>query len=321
MPNLLDRLTGVSQYADPRDAAAARRAGLLRLGTSLLAAGGPTQQPVGLGQGLGMGLEAGRTAAAEAEQKSKAARMDMMRRQVLGAGLPFSQTVQALAMLGDVPGATAMADISSKMAGAKPMQVDLRDRVALIDPQTREVIDVLDKGADPTKDFDQERALANDFEARLSRRGLPGLIQTVRGALSDRARAREGDAAAQVNMLYAFITAMDPKSVVREGELALIRSAEPLIQQAQVWIKRNLEGQPVAIGVPILEQMADLMERRLADVGVSWDTIRDQFIRRADRWGVSHEAFEPFRGLEGMSAPAENDPMKGLRNFPPPGGG
>ena len=144
-------------------------------------------------------------------------------------------------MVGKMAGYMSGADKSA--SEQRPQEINLGGEVELRYPDGRiERIKKTPSPRDPNapdtaaqlrdqRMFQREQQLADDYnkDTKDSRE----LAVKVSGAVSEAAAAKAGDGVAQVNMLYAFVSSMDPGTAVREGELGLVRSASSLVQQAQ----------------------------------------------------------------------------------------
>jgi hypothetical protein len=123
--------------------------------------------------------------------------------------------------------------------------------------------DVAERAADRREqaNFRNTDKLAQEFTKDTE--SYRALDMKLGGALAEAPRALAGDGAAQTNVLYTFVTAMDPNSAVREGELALVQAAASLRARAQNMIAKAAEsGKSAAVPRQMIQQMADLMQRR-----------------------------------------------------------
>ncbi len=146
-------------------------------------------------------------------------------------------------------------------------------------------------GAQFQRDYQREQGLGDDFDKQT--RPFREISNRIDGALKETDRAMAGDGAAQVNMLYAFVSAMDPTSVVREGEISLIRSAAPFFAQAQALIGKYTQGdRSFAVPPEMIRQMAGLMQRRKSGIDSFVGERGRYFAGRAKKWGVDPSVFE-----------------------------
>jgi hypothetical protein len=186
-----------------------------------------------------------------------------------------------------------------------PQEIRLGNKVILRDPETGQQVDeypIAPSPRDPNapdtaqqlrdqRMFTREQQLADDFnrDTRTQRETSAKL----RGAITERGAALTGDPAAQINILYAFINAMDPASAVREGEIALARAATPVWSQAQAIFQKYLTDGSVTLTPQMIRSMTDLMERRVQ----GWDRYigeRSEYYRgRAQRWGLNADDLFP----------------------------
>jgi hypothetical protein len=148
---------------------------------------------------------------------------------------------------------------------------DLGDAWGRVDPTTGAVMWKVPKGRSPAsadalagiefqRTFAREQGLADDFDrdTKVAGMGLYILNDTLREAEG----AAKKDLAAQTRLLYGFINSMD-NSVVREGEVAMVRAAQPYIAQAHVFLSKLQSGDKAFLLPPgFIAQVTDLMTRR-----------------------------------------------------------
>lgn len=157
--------------------------------------------------------------------------------------------------------------------------------------------------------FSRENTYRDDY-AR-DTKDITEAYDFIHSALSNATLAISGQAAAKVNMLYAFVKAMDPGSVVREGEMALVQRAAPLMQRVQTWLADVAQGHSPAVPKEVLVQMKDLMQKRMAYYEDRWSEARNMYVEQGKRWEVDEGAFRkaPERYRKFMTAaPAASTP-------------
>jgi hypothetical protein len=136
------------------------------------------------------------------------------------------------------------------------------------------------------------------------------LDMKLSGAVSEAERAMRGDGAAQTNVLYSFVSAMDPNSAVREGELKLVQSAASLRDEAQRLINKvRKPGESASVPPKMLREMRDLMARRI-DMNREYVNGRaDFYTGRAQRSKLDPTGLFPRLGggarSAGRAAPAK----------------
>ena len=138
--------------------------------------------------------------------------------------------------------------------------------------------------------FTHEMQLSDDYNK--DTRTFRELALKLDGAVEELPRALQGDGAAATNILYAFVSAMDPNSAVREGEIGLVRSAASLRAQAQQLLdKYEKSGESAVVPKQMLQQMGRLMERRLKLTNDYVDERADYYTERGKRWDVDPSTF------------------------------
>lgn len=156
--------------------------------------------------------------------------------------------------------------------------------------------------------FAREQQLTDDFnkDTKDSRE----MANKVAGAIAEAPAAKAGDGIAQVNLLYAFISAMDPGTAVREGEIGLVRSAGSLVQQAQGLLAKYGQGQAITVPPAMVDQLAGLMQRRLEGAKKYVDSRAKYYSGRAKYWKLEN-ADKLFPGFDVPSAGAPGRPTTG----------
>jgi hypothetical protein len=95
----------------------------------------------------------------------------------------------------------------------------------------------------------------------------------TRAALSRKDNALAGDGAAQLSLLYGFIRALDPNSVVREGEVRLANEAKTLREKAIGWYNdlvldqsKIVSGEQIDDIIATMENLAESNEKYMGRV-------------------------------------------------------
>lgn len=186
---------------------------------------------------------------------------------------------------------------------AAPQEIRVGNEVLLRDPLSGKIVDRYPIGPSPRdpnapdtaqqlrdqRMFQREQQLADDFHAEV--KGDVALVRKLQGALNELPAARNGDGAAQVNMLYAFVSAMDPASAVREGEIGLAQSAASLRARAQQLIQKYTTSGSAAVPDDMLRMMGGLLQRR-ASMARDYVGAQEQMYRqRGASWGVRPDVF------------------------------
>jgi hypothetical protein len=305
--------------------------GISGLAQGLLEASGPVVggPAPSMGQALARGLQRGREAAGGAVQNGllvddrRRQLAQLQARQRVAQMFPISPTdsreqqihklrgmMTALVQMGDMEGAGKIgeylksADNDSNTVRA-PQEIRLGNEVVLRDPVSgREVgrYPIQPGPKDPNapdharqlaeqRMFQREQQLEDDFnkDTKAQREAAFKLSE----ALSEAPAARSGDGAAQINMLYAFVSGMDPNSAVREGEIGLARAAAPFYAQAMSLIQKYTTDGSVVVPPQLIDKMAELMQRR---VGGYQRYVRERssyYGKRAQRWGLKTDGLFP----------------------------
>lgn len=162
--------------------------------------------------------------------------------------------------------------------------------------------------------FTRENQLNDDYNKTVQ----PWLVPygAVQRAVQFKDAALHNDAAAQMQILYAFINTLD-NSVVREGEAAMATSAAPLLDRAKKWLAQNAEGKAQLLPQTILTQMVHMLDAVNDNLSARMERYRKHYTRRAQAWGVDPASFidipETFKaGSPSAPAPSPTNPLKAL---------
>lgn len=190
-----------------------------------------------------------------------------------------------------------------------PIQVRLGDHMQLRDPDTLAVLADLPINPNPRdpnapdtaqqmreqRMFVREQQLTDDFNK--DTKDARDAAMKIQGAIAETDRALAGDGAAQINMLYAFVNAMDPATAVREGEIALAQAAAPFWDRARAMISKYMSGESVAVPPEMIRRMSELMSRRLRGYQKYVDGRAKYYRGRARYWKLEN-ADELFPSID-----------------------
>lgn len=334
---------------NPQEARGLGRQSLLNFGLNVLQNSGPSPYKRGLGEILAGGVLSGQQAYQQGTQQALGAqgivtqRQNQARLQALHqryAGR--SDTASLTAYLNDLigigtPEALAAARSLSEVLKSQQERAPVRGQVIsevgpdgkvrqrVIDPtqmgQTFGAPDVPRSGLsenqqliESQRQFQRENSMSDDFN-RLTKPWMD-VYQLTQGAIQRVPQSLAGDGAAQIELLYAFIRALDPESVVREGEVALARQASSPYAQAQQLASKYAQGENVVIPQSLVRQMGNLLGQRSRGLSQRYETTRRQYVARGKRWKLP----DP----EGLFLPLQNynaEPETPATPSPDPTGG
>ena len=212
--------------------------------------------------------------------------------------LPEFIRIGDMEMVGKLSEVLKSMNLGQNATVKNPMQIDTGNEVLLRDPVSGAITERYPKsitpGAQASNAISQgqqtvtnENAILDDYYRQT--KDIQDAYWTVNQSLQNVPLARSGDGSAQVELLYAFVKALDPTSVVREGEVALAQSAASLFQQAQGLIAKFAQGQAVVVPPAVVDKMATLLRKRLGGYERRWKKIHGLFVSRAQRARVSPE--------------------------------
>lgn len=263
-------------------------------------------------------------ARAESLKTSRAAIMEKHGRptpgDMAGTAQWIDNVLPDLIAAGDEETVARLSEIRKSLGGQTNQkaftEVDRGDVIELRDPRTGKVLETIKKGAAPRdtgagaeqrqalqmqRDFQREQQLGDDFnkDTIQYRQTAVKLDQ----ALQEAPRAQAGDPAAAMNMLYAFVSAMDPASVVREGEIALAQAITPMWPKVQSMYQKYLNGdRSFAVPPEMVASMAELMRRRYSGLERATNERVKYYQGRGSRWGIDSSVFagiDPLAGAPG----------------------
>jgi hypothetical protein len=141
-------------------------------------------------------------------------------------------------------------------------------------------------GVEYQRQFQRENALADDYARTVKPWEIPynALVRAKKGA----AEAKQGNTAAQLQMLYAFINTLD-NSVVREGEAAMFARAAPVLARAQMYADRVAKG--AVMSAQQVQEITDLLEQVEQQFADRFESYRKYYQQRAEKWNIDPTSF------------------------------
>jgi hypothetical protein len=250
---------------------------------------------------------AGKTAALQKAQQLATARQQIvqanpMPKDVNGMAQWIDATLPSFVQIGDEETVARLSEIRKSIGDSKnaqtPQEIRLGDKVLLRDQRTGATVGEYAMGPTPrdpnvgaaTREaaqqqrlFSREAQLATAYDKATT--GQREAHDFVANTLQNVPAAKAGDGAAQVEMLYAFIKALDPQSVVREGEVSLAREGTGMWDWAKANVEK-VENKSAIVPPAMIEQMAKLMEKRLGAYERYINKKRNYYTQRAERAGI-----------------------------------
>lgn len=256
------------QNLTPEQQKAARRRGLLAFGAQMLTATDPRGNRAQGLSALGQGVMAGQAGYGQGIEQGMAANQERQRQAMYGALMPqpnesteqrynrYLGMFNAALQQGDTEGMKFISQALNTMP--KPGAEDRPEAKYQLGPDEMLYLKVpispeYPNGLKPTgihgtpggrgsgapseaaqfsmlnQGTNQFQDVRRNFENRVA--PIKPVYDMITMALENAPAAAGGDGSAQVNMMYAFVKAMDAASAVREGELRLVGEASPIISK------------------------------------------------------------------------------------------
>ena len=164
-------------------------------------------------------------------------------------------------------------------------------------------------------------------DGTLTVRGMYDRIEPdIKKLTASRAYAREvraavtlaieqGNPQAALAAIIRFQKALDDGAVVREGDIALSRSAASISQQISALLENAKTGSP--IGQDMLYQMVDTMDAFVNESAMSIRQDVDDYLMEADRLKYNRSSIIPQGKYDRIFAPVEALPRKTTPKPPP----
>lgn len=160
--------------------------------------------------------------------------------------------------------------------------------------------------------FTRSQQLSDDFRQNTKQYQTVGdMLQVIESVAP---AALQGNAQAQMGLIFGYMKLLDPGSTVREGEYASATNTAGVPERVRTMYNKALDGQFLGT-----EQVQHFIEQARQQ-GKGWQSrfepIRKRYEQRAKRWGINPEdvTFDYFNGLGATGAPAAagggGDPSK-----------
>ena len=158
---------------------------------------------------------------------------------------------------------------------------------------------------DPAERFRQENALMDDYDD--ATKPWLNAYSALTRAQRHVPQALAGNAAAQVEMLYAFISTLD-NSVVREGEMRLFGKAASLKDQALRHIERF--GRAAAMPSQVIKEMAAILDDVSGDLDTRFGKIKQHYVGLGARYDIPADTFIDIPEMFGRKSKNADEPAR-----------
>lgn len=328
---ILDRLFPVPEdlqgVVSPEDASNARTQMLLKLGEGLLAQSGWQRTAPRLGQAIGTALQGlpdwSQLLTGIAQRKmglaSAAQQLSLpqQRAAILAkypaapnetpsqTGARLLQMLPEFMRIGDTQTVSALSDLL-KSLGLGGKSTSLTPHPGMHDgqpdqfvlppgsaPQWLGIAPVPSAGGSDAADqrkFTREQMLTRGYTG--DTKNFSDAVGLLDGALSNVRAAKAGDGAAQAQLLYAFVKAMLPGQAVRQGEIQLMKEAQPFLSKMLANYDYYANNHSRLIPDAMAAQISNVLRQRRSDFVGQWGKIYQNYLGRAKRWGVDASAFQ-----------------------------
>jgi hypothetical protein len=144
----------------------------------------------------------------------------------------------------------------------------------------------------------REEGLEKNYEKRVE--GVQSTVDAYLGAVQAAKMGGSGD----LQILYSFIRALDPNSVVREGEVALARQSASVWSNAHI-LKSKLETQGGTLSPVQREQMLELMKQMVELKAERARAAYKNAQSRSQRFGLDVYLHNPLEAYDAFKAQQE----------------
>lgn len=104
-----------------------------------------------------------------------------------------------------------------------------------------------------------------------------------------------------ITVYYSFVKALDPESVVREGELKFVQTSRSIPDDLRGTLQRALTGKPMLPKERL--EIQKFMNQRLGLARRQWEDSAAPYLAQAEKAGISRDLIAP--GTTAMTAPSE----------------
>jgi hypothetical protein len=161
----------------------------------------------------------------------------------------------------------------------------------------------------PQRDTDEAMTINSRFlnEQRLEDhygKQIDGVKTTIDAYMGAKQAAQMGGAG-DLQVLYSFIRALDPASVVREGEVALARQAASLRSQAEI-LKQKFEKEGGTLSQVQRDQMLQLMKQMVELKAARARDARKSAQSRSERFGLNVYLYDPLEAYDASEGQQPN---------------
>jgi len=153
----------------------------------------------------------------------------------------------------------------------------------------------------------QENQITDDWNRRI--KDIRDTSETISRALALKDVALRGGGVARNQMIVAFVKAIDPGSVAREGEVTLARELANLQDRAKGYVDAATGGVSPKIPEGLVREIADVLERNAKWFNKRWGVVRTEYLNRAKRRGLPNpgELFDESPGY--VPGTGEENPL------------
>lgn len=193
------------------------------------------------------------------------------------------------------------AELVSKRTESKPIQIDLKNRVILVDPaDPTKIIGSFDKAAEQGQSTQTEIGLGNNFTKDAA--PYVGVTQAYRKV---EAAAMNPSPAGDISLIFGYMKMLDPTSVVREGEFATAQSAGSVPTTIVALYNQALQGTRLTEGQrqDFLNQSYNLLKSQ-KDVYEKTIAPRYESLVKSGKLNRENVMFDPFGGMSFANPPS-----------------
>ena len=211
-----------------------------------------------------------------------------------GMGVKVTGNPSAAALEKQIPGIERMMALRENIAARKDAANARREEMSAIKDARNE------KAKDESLYRAKERA-----KTRLQKSGSDFMEATQAAEYADAMTANGDNGAEQISLLYNFVKGLDPRSTVREGEVALARLGGGRIQGTISAVLGEITGNPKLITPQLIKELKEEIKIRANNTRKRYEKVQESEYKLLKSAGVQEDEFDQVDPYYGMTKPSK----------------